>query len=82
MDRHVVDPYSLSYPFVHVGDTTIQMWYGSNQGWGKEPETMRHVIKYAESVDGMNWKREGIIAIDLLEGEIGVARPFERFRRV
>jgi len=37
---------------------------------------MRHVIKYAESDDGLNWRRDGRIAIDLSgPGEYAIARP-------
>ena len=76
LDRHEVDPFSISYPWVMHDGGRWRMWYGSNLGWGKEPETMRHVIKYAESDDGLAWRREGRIAIDLAgPGEYAIARP-------
>ena len=37
---------------------------------------MAHVIKYAESDDGIHWKREGVIAVGLeAAGEYAIARP-------
>lgn len=76
LDRHAVDPYSLSYPWVlREADQQWHMWYGSNLSWGKDMASMQHVIKYAHSADGKNWQRDGRICIDLLPGETGVARP-------
>jgi hypothetical protein len=76
MDRSSVDPYSLSYPWVLAGPETWRMWYGSNLRWGASERDMDHVIKYAESDDGVNWRREGEISIPLSrEGEYAIARP-------
>jgi hypothetical protein len=37
---------------------------------------MAHVIKYAESADGIHWDRSGAIAIDLKSpDEYGIAKP-------
>lgn len=76
LDRSDVDPYSLSYPFVMKDEGIYRMWYGSNLAWGENLNDMKHVIKYAESLDGKTWSRQGVIAIDLMdEQEIGLARP-------
>jgi hypothetical protein len=40
------------------------MWYGSNIAWGPEKSDMRHLIKYAESADGIRWDRQNVVAID------------------
>ncbi len=40
------------------------MWYGSNIAWGAVKEDMRHLIKYAESDDGIHWSRNNAVAID------------------
>jgi hypothetical protein len=71
------DPHSISYPWVIHDQGRWRMWYGSNLSWGETEETMRHVIKYAESDDGEHWQREGHIAIPLQEssGEFAVSRP-------
>jgi predicted GH43/DUF377 family glycosyl hydrolase len=40
------------------------MWYGSNIAWGPVKSDMRHLIKYAESDDGIHWTRNNQVAID------------------
>ena len=51
------------------------MWYLSGLKWDKvEPVSYYH-IKYAESRDGIHWKRDGLICIDLREGETNIASP-------
>lgn len=76
LDRGPVDPFSLSYPWVVVEDGRWRMWYGSNTAWGPRKEDMRHVIKYAESVDGLAWRRDGSVALGLQgDAETALARP-------
>jgi hypothetical protein len=77
LDRNHVDPYSISYPFVlHDGDR-YRMWYGSNLGWGAEQKDMAHLLKYAESDDGIHWRREGHIALNFKDSsEYAMSRPF------
>jgi predicted GH43/DUF377 family glycosyl hydrolase len=60
-----IDPYTISYPWVMIEDGLYRMWYGSNLKWGPEKKDMLHVIKYAESRDGITWKRPDIICIGL-----------------
>lgn len=77
LDRSHEDPYSLSYPFVLFDAGKYKMWYGSNLSWGKESYSMQHVIKYAESDDGIHWQRNHTIAIPLQhEGEYAISKPF------
>lgn len=59
MDRHANDPFSLSYPWVLREGTHWRMWYGSNLSWGGTERDMNHVLKYAESPDGLHWQRDG-----------------------
>ncbi len=76
LDRHHVDPFSISYPFVLEDDRIFRMWYGSNLKWGKEQKDMAHLIKYAESVDALHWTRTGIIALQFKnDGEYAMSRP-------
>ncbi|HVC10919.1 MAG TPA: hypothetical protein VNE59_04735 [Burkholderiales bacterium] len=63
LDRGHYDPFSVSYPWVLVEGGRWRMWYGSNLDWGLEQTDMAHLIKYAESDDGVAWRREGRIAI-------------------
>ncbi len=76
LDRSNVDPFSLSYPWVCREGEIWRMWYGSNDTWGATPTEMLHVIRYAESADGIHWHATGHVAIPLAGGEeFGVARP-------
>ncbi len=76
LDRSKEDPYSLSYPIILRDAEMYKMWYGSNLNWGKRIEEMHHVIKYAESIDGVIWKREGKIAIETIyPSEYAISRP-------
>lgn len=77
LDRSHVDPYHLSYPFVMEESGVFRMWYGSSLRWTRNPEEMLHVIKYAESVDGLHWKALGRVCIPLKDSdEIAVSRPW------
>jgi hypothetical protein len=75
MDRAAIDPYTLGYPWVVPDDGGWRMWYGSHLDWGDEGLAMRHVIKEASSADGIQWHREGRIAIPLEGDEFAVSRP-------
>ena len=63
MDRTEIDPYSISYPSIIHEDSVYKMWYGSNLSWGREKQEMNHVIKYAESKDGIKWDTTGHVCI-------------------
>lgn len=76
LDRHAVDPYSVSYPFVLEDEGIYRMWYGSNLSWGKEQKDMAHLIKYAESDDAIHWKRHGTVALQFKDdSEYAMSRP-------
>jgi hypothetical protein len=76
LDRSAIDPYTLGYPWVIREEGAWRMWYGSHLEWGEERLEMRHVIKEAWSTDGLQWQREGRIAIPLAGGaEFAVSRP-------
>lgn len=63
LDRNEMDYLSMSYPYVLSENGKFRMWYGSNNRWGRLEKDMNHVIKYAESADGIDWNRKGIICI-------------------
>lgn len=69
------EPYFCGTAFVCVENGIWRMWYLSCTRWeviNGKPEPFYH-IKYAESKDGIEWKREGIVAIDYLdEAEAGL----------
>jgi hypothetical protein len=78
LDRTKHEPHFCAVPCVLVEDSKWRMWYLSGVKWdvfdGK-PEPRYH-IKYAESDDGTNWDRRGIICIDFKsESEAGIVRP-------
>jgi predicted GH43/DUF377 family glycosyl hydrolase len=71
-----IDPYTISYPWVLREMGKLRMWYGSNVAWGSRKEDMRHLIKYAESEDGIHWLREDVVAIDFAApAEYAICRP-------
>ncbi len=71
-----VDPYTISYPWIVREGDLFRMWYGSNIEWGRRQQDMRHLIKYAESRDGVSWERKGIVAIDFgAPGEYAICKP-------
>lgn len=74
LGRDETDPISLSYPWVIADQEIFRMWYGSTVCWDAGNGEMVHVIKYATSTDGFNWKRHG----QAIPHEIGVAQAFSR----
>ena len=74
-----VDPYTISYPWVAVENGKFRMWYGSNIAWGAKKEDMRHLIKYAESDDGIHWTRRNSVAIEFSgPEEYAICKPCVR----
>jgi hypothetical protein len=54
------------------------MWYVSGTGWRSRAAVRvpEYHIKYAESRDGIDWSRRGIVCIDYEDaGEHAIARP-------
>lgn len=75
-DRNAIDPYSISYPYVIIENAVWKMWYGSNLQWGKNQEDMMHIIKYAESSNGLNWTPSGTISINIEDkSEYAFSKP-------
>ena len=76
-DRSISEPYFNTAPFVILENKKWKMWYISCTGWkmiNNYPEPSYHV-KYAESKDGINWKREGVICLDYDENAKAIGRP-------
>jgi hypothetical protein len=71
-----VDPFTVSYPFVINEGDRWRMWYGSNLKWGNRQQDMDHVLKYAESDDGINWNATGDISVSFVyAGEYAMSKP-------
>jgi hypothetical protein len=78
LERNAVDSYLTASPWVIRENGTWRMWYVSGLGWRRvngEPQHRYH-IRYAESEDGVAWRREGRVSIDFAnESEYAMSRP-------
>jgi len=76
-DRNYKEPYFSAAPYILIENRIWKMWYLSNTKWVKfkgKSEPFYH-IKYAESKNGIDWKRQGKVAIDFKdENESGIVR--------
>jgi hypothetical protein len=78
LERNSIDPYLTASPCVLVENGRWRMWYVSGTGWEMHNEQPQHRyhIKYAESEDGILWKREGLVCIDYQSAdEYAISRP-------
>ncbi len=78
LDRTMFEPHFTATPCVILDGQKWRMWYLSCTEWFLDSGSPRHKyhIKYAESVDGINWKRQGIVAIDYKnKSEYAISRP-------
>jgi hypothetical protein len=73
MDRTAQEPYFCATTCVRIENGIWRNWYLSCTDWQEingRMEPLYH-LKYAESDDGINWRREGRIAIDYCHPEEG-----------
>ena len=78
MGRDRVDPYLCASPSVLVEAGIWRMWYVSGTGWDRVGDAWRprYLIKYAESVDGEQWRRFDRVAVGFLTpSEYALGRP-------
>jgi predicted GH43/DUF377 family glycosyl hydrolase len=82
MARSDVDPWMVSSPCVLLDDGRWRMWYLSGLSLEEAAGVLhsRYHIKYAESNDGVHWRRDGRVALELREGETNIARACVRRR--
>jgi hypothetical protein len=66
MDRTAEEPFYCASVCVRIENGVWRNWYTSCTGWEMINGQMesRYHIKYAESIDGIHWQRQGRIAID------------------
>ena len=76
MDRDLVDPFSISYPFIMKEGDIYHMWYGSHKQWGATTDDMIHGLKYAKSLDALHWDRTNIQCIDTTPEQYAFSRPW------
>jgi hypothetical protein len=73
-----LEPYFASSPCVLRDDDIWRCWYLSCTRWeviDGRPEAFYH-LKYAESENGIDWERKGIVAIDYkTDTEAGISQP-------
>ncbi len=78
LERDRVDPYLTASPWVIRDEGRWRMWYVSGAGWRTvqgEPQHLYH-IRYAESEDGVRWRREGRVCVDFADDdEYAMGRP-------
>lgn len=83
-ERTLKEPYFNASSCVHWDEKNkiFRIYYLSTTDWieiNNKPEPLYH-IKYAESDDLINWRREGKVAIDYVDGKHeAIARPLVLF---
>ncbi len=78
LPRIAGDAYLNASPWVLLDGGIYRMWYTAGTGWKLVDGTPKHWyhIRYAESADGLSWKRRGVIAIDYAStDEHALSRP-------
>lgn len=78
LERNNIDPYLTATNCVLKEKKKFKMWYVSGEKWFKHKKEIypRYNIKYAESNDGIHWKREGKISLNFKsKTEYALARP-------
>jgi hypothetical protein len=78
LDRSATDPFLTASPWILIEGGVWRMWYVSGVRWILVDGQPRHHyhIRYAESTDGLHWKRDGVVCIDFKSGhEYAISRP-------
>lgn len=78
MSRSEYDPCMVTGPWVIKEGSRWRMWYVSGYGWEESEGQLKsfYHIKYAESNNGIDWLRQGQVAIDhARKEETNIARP-------
>ncbi len=81
MDRTPEEPYFCATTCIRIENGIWRNWYLSCTGWEMIAGRMepRYHLKYAESDDGIHWRREGRVAIDYASpAEGGIVRASVR----
>jgi len=75
--RGEFDPCLVTGPFVLREGGVWRMWYVSGFQWEEIGNTLQsyYHVKYAESADGITWRRDGTVSIGLAPGETNISRP-------
>ena len=79
LDRTSNEPFLRSGPTIVATDGVLKMWYNSAVRWTKVNGAAypMYIIRYAESVNGFDWKAREERCIDFKdESEFGFGRPW------
>lgn len=76
MQRSEFDPCLVTAPFVLYDQGRWRMWYVSGARWIREAHGLQshYFVKYAESDDGVSWRRDGRTCLNLQGDETNIAR--------
>lgn len=78
VDRTAREPHFTASCCVLPGTPRWRMWYLACTGWSEHEGKARHHyhIRYATSADGIDWERDGRVAIDFADdSEYAISRP-------
>lgn len=78
LERTDADHLSIGSAGIMRDGAIWRMWYTAFTRWGQSDAEHKHyyVIKYAESADGIHWRRDDITCIDFKsEDEFSICRP-------
>jgi hypothetical protein len=77
VDRNQSEPYFTAAADVMLCGDHWKMWYGSATGWTviNGRTEARYQIKYAESADGINWRRDNVTCIEYKSSGEANVRP-------
>lgn len=76
ISKNRFDPYFVGSPTVLLDQNKWKMWYVSTKGWKKSKNNLiaPYFLKYTESKNGIDWKLNENIVIDVSKKEIGLGR--------
>lgn len=77
LDRSVDEPFFNTAPCVLHEDDRWRMWYVSCTGWESTNDRLepRYHVRYAESADGIKWRRTNHVCIDYDDRTGAIGRP-------
>lgn len=78
LDRISSESFSRSAPFVYKDRDIFKVWYWSCMNWSIENDWVHYnnVIKYAESIDGINWVSTNNICVAPNGEDYSIGRPW------
>jgi hypothetical protein len=78
VDRTRDEPFFATAPFVLRESGVFRMWYTGTNAWVNVQGRYEpiYVIKYAESEDGVTWRRENVTCIEPRTGREANGRPW------